>query len=133
MTHNISRLKHLAGLYESDDVDDGYEKFSENLKVERLVSNIILQVFKKANLAVVQDYDSTGMKDSSGVSYDIAYDLDSNDATVIIEDCTLDQLISLKSSGLSSSYNISGTVDGTLRVNFSVNPAVVKGTARFVK
>lgn len=132
--NDLYRIKHLAGIKEAiniDDVEDD-DTFSRTYALEKKISRIILQVFNKIGISVIESDDSFGvsLNDNDRYKYQVSFDFDSNEGYVYIDECTASQVVALMNSGLAPDYAFYARTNGTISVTFKVNQNIVNGAAK---
>ena len=101
----------------------------EQLEREDRVGLLILRAFQKCGIEVAET-DRSGVKDGFS-NYDVLYSEDDFEATVDVEEATVEGIAKLSESGLfEGDCEVVGTSRHTVRFTFKVNTHLRSGTAK---
>jgi hypothetical protein len=128
------KLMQLIKEQELMDADD-FDNQSADGRYERqkAVSLLILRTFRKCGFSLVEGNNKyNGPRETHDYyGFDIIYDDYDHEASVLIDDVELHQLVMLNNSGLiDGKCVVTPTQDGVIRLTFKVHSAIAKGNAK---
>ena len=120
-------LQQLMDLRESDDEEDDYDEHQYDR--EKKVSLLVLKAFLKCGLEVSEN-EGHGGTPLNGTNYYVLYSEEDHEATVKLDEATLDGLVKLNGSGMIDGKCELMPSTHTINVTFKVHKALHSGEAK---